>query len=121
MPKAQSDPYPEKNTLFLWALQCGSSCKRSLAKKEYVKAMLEDIGKRPILKRWILSIDIGYRNFAYCIMDSSNRSIVEWRNIELFDQGYPEAYNVSIYCQAVIRINVTSDLVILISLVWRCL
>ena len=66
--------------------------------------MLEDIGKRPILKRWILSIDIGYRNFAYCIMDSSNRSIVEWRNIELFDQGYPEAYNVSIYCQAVIRI-----------------
>jgi hypothetical protein len=56
------------------------------------------------LKIWILSIDIGYRNFAYCLMDNNDRSIVEWRNIEVLDQGCPDSYNVTVYCQAVIRV-----------------
>ena len=106
MPKANSDPIPKKEQLQLWALQSGCSPSNALKKQEYAEAMFEAIRKRPVLKRWVLSIDIGYRNFSYCLMDNSDSQIVQWRNIELLDQAYPypESYNVAVYCQAVTRL-----------------
>ena len=73
MPKATSDPIPTKEKLQLWALQSGCSPNRALKKQPFMEAMLEAIRKRPVLKRWVLSIDIGYRNFAYCLMDNNDK------------------------------------------------